>query len=115
MQLKKQQRGMTFISLILTAMLVVFAGMVLIQAAPTYLEFLTVKKAVDRSATGTTVAEIRSIFDKAATIDNITAITGRDLEIGKVGGQVVVSFAYEKDIHLVGPAYLVMRYQGESK
>ena len=115
MQLKKQQRGMTFVGLVITAIMVVFVGMVVIQAVPTYIEFLTVQKAVDKSASGTTVAEIRGTFDKAATIDNITAITGRDLEIGKVGGQVVVSFAYEKDIHLAGPAYLVMRYQGESK
>jgi Tfp pilus assembly protein PilE len=115
MQLKKQQRGMTFVGLVITAIVIVFAGMVVIQAVPTYIEFVTVKKAVDRAATGTTVAEIRGTFDKAATIDNITAITGRDLEIGKVAGNVVVSFAYEKDIHLFGPAYLVMRYQGESK
>ena len=115
MQLKKQQRGMTFVGLVITAIVIVFAGMVVIQAVPTYIEFTTVKQAVDRAATGTTVAEIRSTFDKAATINNITAITGRDLEIGKVAGNVVVSFAYEKDIHLFGPAYLVMRYQGESK
>lgn len=115
MQSKKQQRGMTFVGLIFTAIVIVFVGMVLIQAVPTYIEYVTVKKAVDRAATGITVAEIRGTFDRAATIDNITAITGRDLEIGKVAGNVVVSFAYEKDIHLFGPAYLVMRYQGESK
>ncbi|WP_231943279.1 DUF4845 domain-containing protein [Hydrogenophaga crassostreae] len=115
MQLRKQQRGMTFVGLVLTAILIVFAGMVVIQAAPTYLEFLTVKKAVDKAATGTTVAEVRNIFDKAATIDTITAISSKDLDIGKVAGRVVVSFAYEKDIHLFGPAYLVMRYSGESK
>lgn len=115
MQLRKQQRGMTFVGLVITAILIVFAGMVVIQAAPTYLEFMTIKKAVDKSASGTTVAEIRSTFDKAATIDSITAISSKDLQIGKVAGRVVVSFAYEKDIHLAGPAYLVMRYAGESK
>jgi Tfp pilus assembly protein PilE len=115
MRLKRQQRGMTFVGLVITAIVIVFIGMVVIQAAPTYLEFVTVQKAVDRAATGTTVAEIRGNFDKAATIDNITAITGRDLEISKVAGQVVVSFAYEKDIHLFGPAFLVMRYEGTSK
>jgi Tfp pilus assembly protein PilE len=115
MQLKKKQRGMTFVGLIITAILIVFAGMIVVQAAPTYLEFVTIQKAVDKSATGTTVSEIHKIFGKAAIIDNITAITAKDLNIGKVGGRVVVSFAYEKDIHLAGPAFLVMRYAGESK
>jgi hypothetical protein len=74
-----------------------------------------VQKAVDKAAAGETVAEVRSIFDKAATIDNISTIAGKDLEVGKEGNKVVVSFAYERDIHLSGPAYLVMRYTGRSK
>ncbi|MCY1313926.1 hypothetical protein D9M70_645010 [compost metagenome] len=61
------------------------------------------------------MAEVRSIFDKAATIDDITSITGKDLTVGKEGNQVVVSFAYNRDIHLTGPAYLVMKYEGRSK
>jgi hypothetical protein len=42
-------------------------------------------------------------------------ISGKSLEVGKEGNKVVVSFAYERDIHLTGPAYLVMRYTGRSK
>lgn len=115
MPLKKKQRGMTFIGLILTAIVVVFLGLIVVQAVPTYIEFKTVEKAVQKASGGTTVAEIRSIFDKATTIDQISSIAGKDLVIGKQGGRVVVSFAYERDIHILGPAYLVMRYQGESK
>ncbi|MEZ5702396.1 MAG: DUF4845 domain-containing protein [Burkholderiaceae bacterium] len=115
MQLRKQQRGMTFVGLVLTAIVIVFVGMVLVKAVPTYIEYVTIQKAVDRAATGTTVAEIRGNFDRSATIDQISSIAGRDLEIGKVAGKVVVSFAYERDIHLFGPAYLVMRYEGSSK
>ena len=115
MQLRKQQRGMTFVGLVLTAIVIVFVGMVLVRAVPTYIEYVTIQKAVDRAATGDTVAEIRGNFDKAATIDQISSITARDLEISKVAGKVVVSFAYERDIHLFGPAYLVMRYEGSSK
>jgi hypothetical protein len=74
-----------------------------------------VQKAVDKASAGETVAEVRSIFDKAATIDDIRTIAGKDLEVGKEGNKVVVSYAYERDIHLAGPAHLVMRYQGRSK
>lgn len=115
MKLKQQQRGMTFLGLIITAILIVMVGLVVVQAVPTYIEFKTIEKAVNKAAGGATVAEIRSMFDKQTTIDQISSLTGKDLEIGKDGGRVVVSFAYDREIHLFGPAYLVMKYKGESK
>jgi hypothetical protein len=112
---RKQQRGLTFLGLLVVGILLALAGVVFAQVVPTYIEYLAVQKAVDKAAAGETVAEVRSIFDKAATVDNISTIAGKDLEVGKEGNKVVVSFAYERDIHLTGPAYLVMRYQGRSK
>jgi hypothetical protein len=112
---RKQQRGLTFLGLLVVGILLALAGVVFAQVVPTYIEYVAVQKAVGKAAAGETVAEVRSIFDKAATIDNISTIAGKDLEVGKEGNKVVVSFAYERDIHLSGPAYLVMRYTGRSK
>jgi len=112
---RKQQRGLTFLGLLVVGVFLALAGVVFAQVVPTYIEYLAVQKAVDKASTGETVAEVRSIFDKAATIDNITTISGKNLEVGKEGNKVVVSYAYERDIHLTGPAYLVMRYKGRSK
>ncbi len=112
---KKQQRGLTFVGLLVVGILLALSGVVFAQVVPTYIEYMAVQKAVDKAAAGETVAEVRSIFDKAATIDDIRTIAGKDLEVGKEGSKVVVSYAYERDIHLAGPAYLVMRYQGRSK
>jgi hypothetical protein len=58
---------------------------------------------------------VRSLFDKAAIIDDIHSINGRALEISKENDRVIVAFAYEREIHLAGPAWLVMRYSGRSK
>jgi hypothetical protein len=115
MKNRKQQRGLTFLGLLVVGVLLALGGVVFAQVVPTYIEYLAVQKAVDKASAGETVAEVRSIFDKAATIDNITTITGKNLEVGKEGNRVVVSYAYERDIHLTGPAYLVMRYKGRSK
>ena len=111
----QKQRGLTFLGLLIVGILLAYAGVILAQAAPTYIEYLAVQKAVQKSSEGSTVAEVRTIFDKAAAIDDITTISGEDLEIGKEGNRVVVSFAYVREIHLVGPAYLVMKYEGSSK
>lgn len=111
----KQQRGMTFLGLLVVGVVVAYAGIVLAQVAPTYIEYLSIKKAAQKSSEGSTVAEVRAIFERAAAIDTINSISGKDLEIGKSGDRVVVSFAYTREIHLAGPAFLVMKYQGESK
>ena len=114
MQLQRKQRGLTFIGLLFVGTLVALAGVVVAQVIPTYIEYLAVQKAVRKSADGSTVAEVRAIFDKAAQIDDIRTIAGKDLDIGKQGDQVVVRFTYNREIHLAGPAYLVMKYEGAS-
>jgi Domain of unknown function (DUF4845) len=115
MRLKQQQRGLTFIGLLFVGIFLAFAGVTLAQVVPTYIEYLAVQKAVQKASVGTTVAEVRTTFDKAAQIDDITSITGKDLDIGKQGDKVIVSFDYSREIHLMGPAYLVMKYVGSSQ
>ncbi|MBA4262532.1 MAG: DUF4845 domain-containing protein [Comamonadaceae bacterium] len=115
MKLKKQQRGLTFLGLLVVGILLAFAGVVLAQVVPTYIEFMAVQKAVQKASAGTTVSEVRSLFDKASQIDDIKSISGENLEIGKEGDRVVVSFAYTREIPLVGPAYLLLKYEGKSK
>ena len=115
MKLKKQQQGLTFVGLLVVGILLAFAGVVFAQVVPTYIEFMAIEKAVQKASGGSTVSEVRTLFDKATQIDDIKSIAGKDLEIGKEGDRVVVSFAYTREIHLVGPAYLLMKYEGQSK
>lgn len=114
--LKNRQGGMTFIGLLFVAGLVAVTVAVGMQAVPTYMEFRTVQKAVNKAAAeGDTVLAVRNIFDKAADIDYISSITGKELEVTKVNEKIVVSFAYQREIHLAGPAYLTFKYSGRSK
>ncbi|MBN9369531.1 DUF4845 domain-containing protein [Hydrogenophaga sp. YM1] len=115
MKLKRQQRGLTFVGLIIVGTLLALAGIVAAQVFPTYLEYMAVQKAVQKASAGSTVAEVRDIFDKAATIDDIRTISGKDLTVGKQGDRVVVSYDYVREIHLAGPAWLVMKYKGSSQ
>jgi hypothetical protein len=47
---------------------------------PTLIELQNITKAVNRAKDGSTVAEVRTTFDKAAQIDDIKSISGKDLE-----------------------------------
>ena len=112
---KSGQRGLSFIGLVFVAVVVGVTGVVLAQVFPTYIEYLAVVKAAKKASGGGTVAQVRMIFDKAASIDNISTISGQDLDVSKEGDKVVVSFAYQREIHLAGPAYLTLKYQGKSQ
>jgi hypothetical protein len=111
---KSRQRGLSFIGLVLVGALLAGTGALIAQVIPTAMEYQAIMKAVKRSSEGSTVQDVRTIFDKASSIDNISSITGKDLEVTKEGDKVVVSFAYEREIHMFGPAYLTIKYVGKS-
>ena len=113
---KSKQRGISFIGLMFVAAVLAMAGVVAAQIFPTAMEFMAVQKAAQKAAMeGQTPAEIRMVFDKASAIDDIKSISSKDLDISKQGDKIVVAFSYEREIHLVGPAYLTMKYEGRSK
>ena len=111
---KNKQRGASLIGILFVGSVLVFSGIVLAQVVPTYVEFLTIGKAVNKVKDASTPAEARMNFDKAAQIDDIKSITGKELNITVEGSKTVIAFAYSKEIHLAGPAYLVMKYVGRS-
>lgn len=115
-QLKSRQRGISFFSLIMGMIVLALLFVVGAKVFPTAVEYSAVQKAVNRAARdGNTVQEVRASFDRAADVDNITSIKGSDLTVTKEGDQVVVTFAYEKEIALFGPAYLLLKYEGSSR
>lgn len=114
--MRKQQRGITFIGMVFVGIVVAVVGLITVQVIPTYLEYQTITRAAQRaSESGTTVAEIRAAFDRTKQVEYFTAISGSDLDISKVNDRVLVEFAYAKEIHLVGPAYLLLKYQGRTR
>nr|WP_315491905.1 DUF4845 domain-containing protein [uncultured Rhodoferax sp.] len=114
-QSKSKQRGITFFGLVFVGVVLAVTGVVAAQVFPTFVEYQAIKKAAKKSADGSSVLEIRAAFDRAQAIDDFKAISGKDLEITKEGDKVVVSFAYEREIHLTGPAWLTLKYSGNSK
>jgi hypothetical protein len=111
---KARQRGISLITLIFILAVLGMAGAVVMRAFPSIVEYQAALKAINRAKDETTVAGVRNVFDRAAQVDNITSITGQDLQVTKDGDKVVVSFAYEKEFHLFGPAWLTLKYEGTS-
>ncbi len=114
-QSRSAQRGISFLGLIFVGGVLACAGVVGAQVFPTVMEYQAIMKAATKAREGTTVPEVRAIFDKQQAIEDFKAVMGRDLDVQKVGDKVVVSFAYTKEIHLAGPAYLLLKYAGQTK
>jgi len=112
---QKKQAGISFIGLLFVIGVLASAGILAAQAFPTVIEYQAVLKGVQKASAGNSVTEVRQIFDKAADVDNISSIKGRDLDISKEGDRVIVKFAYNKEIHMFGPAYLLLKYAGQSR
>ena len=113
--MKNKQRGISFIGILFVGGVIAFTGVIAAQVFPTLIEFQAITKAASKAREGKSVGEVRSIFDKAAQVDDIKSITGKDLEVTKDGEKTVVAFAYNKEIHVGGPAYLLLKYTGQSK
>ena len=114
-QFKSRQRGLSFLGLLIVGGLLAVTGVIGAQIVPTVIEYQAISKAVNKAREAVTVAEVRSTFDKAAAVDNISSLSGKDLDVTKEGDKVVVSFSYQREIHLTGPAYLTLKYTGRSR
>ena len=111
-------RGVTLIGLLFWAALVGFGAYLAIRTLPTINEYMTIMRAINQIAANnpTTVAEVRQSFDRQREIEySITAVTGKDLEVTKENERVVIGFAYEKEVPIYGPVFLLIKYEGRSK
>jgi hypothetical protein len=112
------QRGLSLIGLLFWAIVIGFVGYVLVRALPTLNEYFTIKSAIDKIAASSpsTVGEIRTQFDKQKEIEySIASISGKDLDITKENDKIVIRFAYNKEVELIAPVYLLIKYEGRSR
>ncbi len=94
------QRGVTLMGLIILLFILIFVAMLGFKLIPAYIDFYTAKKAINAVARqGSTAAEIRRSFELRSAIDNVN-VRPSDLEITKEGNEMVIGFAYRKEVPL---------------
>lgn len=115
---RRSQSGISLVGLIFWAVVISSVALVLMRVAPAVGEYRTILSMVNKAAKdgGTTVPEIRASFDRFKQIEyGVDSITSRDLDITKENEQVVIKFAYDKEIELVPPVFLLIKFEGRSK
>ncbi len=115
----KKQRGLGMFGLLIVCIVLVIGAIGGMKVVPAYLEYFNIKKAVrsivqsGQAAKGTP-AEIREAFERRRAIDDFESVTGKDLEITKQGGDVVISFSYPRKIPLFANVNLLIEFTGSS-
>ena len=114
----RAERGVTMIGLLFWAIVVAFVALIVVRVLPTINEYSTILRAVQKIAreAPSTVAEARGAFEKQKEIEySISSIGGKDLQVSKENDKVVIRFAYDKEVELFEPVFLLIKYRGEGR
>ena len=113
---RRRQRGLSIIGLIFIGLIVVGLLAIGFRTVPAVIEYIAIERAVQKIKNeGNTVREIQAAFDRHATIDDITSINSKDLDITKEGDQVVISYAYQKKVPILDNVSLVIDFAGTTR
>jgi hypothetical protein len=112
----QRQRGLSLMGLLFWAIVVSFGALLLIRVYPSVQEYLTTRQAVDRVTRSdprpSSVPAIRTAFERQKQIEYTNSmISGNDLEIEAVGDGFRVSFAYDKEVEIMDPVFLLIKYR----
>lgn len=115
---RDRQRGVTLFGLLVWAIVIGFVALLGMRVFPTVNEYYTIQHAVEKIAGEnlTTVPEIRAAFEKTVSVEySISSITSKDLDITKENEKVVINFAYDKEVEIMSPVFLLIKYKGGAR
>ena len=113
------QRGISLNGMIIGCVVLALAALLTMKVLPEWLEYAKVVKAVKATATDSalkdaSVVQVRNAYAKRADIDEIKSMPAGDLQITKDGGELVISFEYQRKVHLFHNVSLVFDFEGSS-
>jgi len=112
----ERQRGLSLIGVFLVGIIVVALIALGFRVVPAVVEYIAIERAVQKIKNeGSTVRELQVAFDRHATIDDITSISSRDLDITKEGDRIVISYAYAKKVPITDNVSLVIDFSGTTR
>lgn len=115
----KKQQGVSIVGFLLTASIVGFIALTAIKLVPVYLEYKSVKQAMDAAVSpeegpgGSSVAEIRSSLTKRLSMNYVTSVKSSDIKITPERGGYRLSVDYQAEKPLLGNVYFLIKFNHE--
>jgi hypothetical protein len=116
--MRNRQRGVSIMGLIFGSVVLIFVLLLGMKMFPPYLEYFTAKKHIIQIAQeqrAGTVGDVRKAWQLKTAIDDVGAISEKDLEITKDQGEIVISFAYRKEVPLFANLGIYLDFAASSK
>ena len=116
---RKHQDGVSLVGVLLIGVFAVFVLLMAFRTVPAVIEYMAIERIVGVLASegdnGASSAELRRSFDRRGEIDNISSVTGADLDIVKDENQTVIEIDYERTVPMVANVSLLIAFQVSSK
>ena len=111
------QRGISILGFLFVAAVLIVAALVGFRILPSYVEYFTVQKALEASLAdqaNQTPQDVRRSLERRLNADYVDAVRASDLTVSKEGNQVVASLEWQKTLHMVGNASILLEFEARS-
>jgi hypothetical protein len=117
--LRARQRGLTILGFILVAAVVIIFAMVGFRVVPSYVEYYSVKKALEDTMRGGGVdpnnqQAFRSELARRLQTSYVENVKAADAVIQLSGNQLTAELAWERRLHMFGNAYILLEFEAIS-
>jgi len=111
------QRGASVLGMVVMAIVVGFFMLMGARVFPSVNEYLTIRRAITHIMKNnpTSASEIRSAFERTTEVEySIKSLAPKDLVVTPVGDKLRTSYAYNVEIPIIEPVFLLVKYEGSA-
>ncbi|MBN8440441.1 MAG: DUF4845 domain-containing protein [Thauera sp.] len=114
----KRQSGLSLISVLIVGGLAAFVILIGFRTVPAVNEYIALKRIIGVLVTegenGASVTDLRRSFDRRREVDDITSVTGADLDISKDGSKTEIEVEYSRKVPVAGNVSLLIDFRASS-
>ncbi|HVE50356.1 MAG TPA: DUF4845 domain-containing protein [Casimicrobiaceae bacterium] len=116
---RDRQSGITIFGFLIVAAVVVIFALVGFRVLPAYIEWMSVKRALDDTMKSGTAdvnnpQAFRAELERRLQTSYVENVKARDAILQRNGAQLTAELAWERRLHMVGNAYILLEFETTS-
>ena len=115
----RRQSGLSIIAFLFVVAVALVVTVVGFRVLPAYIEYFSVKGALNQTLSDVqelnNPAELRRAFQKRADAGYIESVSGRDIELKKVGNLYIATVAWTRKLPLVSNVSLLIEFEARAE
>lgn len=117
----KKQHGMTMTGFLMVAIVAGFAALTLMKLVPTYIEYRSIKQAMDAAvsqssgAKEATIGDIKESLGKRLSMNYVSSVKASDIKVVAAGQGFKATVDYQAEKPYVANVFLVVKFHYETE